>query len=221
MNNVWKTGSKIVLLVFLLCFSYAFLRYNIVRSVSFEQVPLYINNKAISFSATVLIGLSFLLGPLARFFPQKFVKHLPLRKPLGLFGFGMASVHAIISLVLFDKQYYPRYYSETGRLTLNGESALLFGILAFVIFFVVAVTSLPSMEERMQESQWKTIQRLGYLAYIFVFFHVAIMGHKGWFMADSWQYGMVSISLISSLFIIFVCIMRILVVLLPQKKLQD
>src|SRR3989344_3307824 len=137
----WGKTSAIVFIIVGLCLSYAILRYNIVRSVPLDNLPLYITNKAIALAATILIGLSFLLGPLARFFPQTFVKHLSLRKQLGLFGFGMASLHAIMSLILFDKAYYPRFYTETGKLTIIGESSMLFGIFAFIVFAIVSISS--------------------------------------------------------------------------------
>lgn len=216
-NKIWSTGVKVSLVVFLLCFAYAFVRYNIVRSVPLEEVPLYISNKAMAFSATILIGLSFLLGPLARFFPGVFVKHLQLRKSVGLFGFGLASVHAIASLILFDPSYYPRFFLESGKLTWIGESTMLFGILAFVIFGVVSISSLPDVAARMGADKWKTIQRLGYLAYILVLLHVALMGYGGWFRASSWEYGMASITLVASAFIVFVLLLRIVVQIFPSR----
>jgi DMSO/TMAO reductase YedYZ heme-binding membrane subunit len=201
----------IVLIIFGLSLSYAIIRYNIVRSVPFDNLPLYIANKAVVLSATILIGLSFLLGPLARFFKQ-FIPHLYLRKHLGVIGFGMAALHAVMSFILLTPAYYPRFFSEGGKLTFIGELSMLFGILAFLIFAAISITSLPSVDEKMHPNQWKFIQRIGYLAYLLVLLHVGIMGYRGWFMADSYRFGLISISLVSSLFIIFVLIMRILVI---------
>lgn len=209
---------KVVIVVFVLSLLYAVVRYHVVRSVPLEQFPLYISNKAFAMSATIIIGLSYVLGPLARFFPRVFVQHLDLRKYLGITGFGVAAIHAIISLLLFDKAYYPRFFMESGKLTLAGESSMLFGVLAFMVFSVICLTSLPSIEEKMHPEQWKYVQRLGYIAYIFVLLHVAIMGYRGWFRPDAWEYGMASITLITALFIIFVLLMRILVLAFPKKK---
>lgn len=213
----WHKTLTIVLIVFGLSLSYAIIRYNIVRSVSFDNLPLFIANKAVALSATILIGLSFLLGPLARFFKDQFAPHLYLRKHLGVIGFTVASLHAVMSLVLFDPSYYPRLYSEGGKLNLSGESSMLFGILSFLIFAAISITSLPPVEKHMHPDQWKLVQRLGYLAYVFVLAHVAIMGYGGWFRIESWQYGLASISLISALFIIFVLTMRVLVIAFPKK----
>lgn len=213
-----KKTVTIFLIVLGLSFLYAIVRYNFVRSVPFDNIPLYISNKAIALSATILIGLSFLLGPLARFWPNQLVPHLPLRKHLGVFGFVLAALHAVMSLILLTPAYYPRFFTEDGRLNFIGETSMLFGVLAFLVFAGITVTSLPPVEKQMDQAQWKFVQRLGYLAYVFVLLHVAVMGFRGWFRPESWQYGLVSISLISALFIIFVLVMRIFVIIFPFRR---
>lgn len=205
------------MIVLLLSLVYAIVRYNVVRNVAIESIPLYITNKAVAVSTVFLIGFSFLLGPLARFWPKTFVPHLPLRKDLGVTGFALAALHAIISLLIFSPAYYPRLFQASGKLTMIGESSMLFGILALLIFAGISVTSLPPIEKAMAPDQWKSIQRLGYLAYVLVLLHVGVMGWNGWFMASAWQYGLASISLISAMCIVLVLVMRLLVIALPKK----
>lgn len=218
-NGGWKKTTIILFITFAFTFTYAIIRYNVVRNVAVDQIPLYIANKAIALTATILIGMSFLLGPLARFWPKKFENQLYLQKYLGIFGFGIAALHAIMSLTIFDQSYYPRYFdATTGKMTLGGETALLFGILAFLIFASIAVTSLPSIEEKMQPAQWKSVQRLGYLAFFFVLLHVGVLGYRGWLNPESYSYGLISISLITALFIIFVFVLRAIVAVLPNHK---
>lgn len=218
-NSGWRKTTTIFFIIFVFTFAYALLRYNILRSVPIDQIPLYITNKAVALTATILIGLSFLLGPLAHFWPKKFEHQLYLRKYLGVYGFGIAALHAIMSLMLFSPSYYPRYFdTTTGKMTLGGESAILFGILAILVFAAIAVTSLPSIEEKMQPAQWKSVQRLGYLAYFLVLLHVGIMGYKGWLNPESYSFGLISISLITALFIIFVFILRTLVIIFPFRS---
>ena len=211
------TSVVITLTTLLSSLGYAILRYNIVRNVPVESIPLYVSNKAIALSTVVLIGLSFLLGPLARFWPKQFVPHLYLRKSLGLTGFALAALHAMISLLLFSPAYYPRLFLANGKMNLIGESSMLFGILAFLIFAGISVISLPPIEKTMIPAQWKFVKRLGYLAYILVLFHVVSMGWNGWFLASAWKYGLASISLISALVIILVLVMRVLVIAFPKK----
>lgn len=213
----WKQTAAIVLTIFAICLVYAFIRYNIVRNVSFDNFPLFIMNKAVAMSATILIGISFLLGPLTRFWPNQFISHLYLRKHLGIIGFWFAALHAIMSLVLLNPSNYSKFFLESGKFNLIGESSMLFGILSFLIFTAISITSLPPIEKHMHPDQWKLVQRMGYLAYFFVLLHVTIMGYSGWFRADSWQYGMASISLISALFVLFVLLIRILVIRTSKK----
>jgi len=214
----WKKTIWIGIVVFVISFLYAFVRYNIVREVSLEQLPLYITNKAVAMAATIVIGLSFVLGPLAGFFPSRFSKWTYIRKPLGLLGFGLAFIHAIMSLILFNPANYSRFYSESGKLTGLIESSMLFGILAFFIFGIMTIIAIPSIEEKLDKGQWKTILRLGYLAYIFVLLHVALMGYRGWFNPDAWQYGLASITLITAFFIILVLLLRLLAGVFLKKR---
>ncbi|MBI4084937.1 MAG: ferric reductase-like transmembrane domain-containing protein [Candidatus Liptonbacteria bacterium] len=214
----WKKGIFISLFIVALSFLYAFLRYNVVRNVPYEQIPLFISNKVFALSSLIIIGSAFLLGPLAGFFPKTFLPKLYLRKPLGLIGFGVAALHSFISLAILNPSYYPKLFDASGKLNFVGETSLLFGILAFAVFSITAISSIPAIEERMRPEQWKRIQRLGYLVYFFVLMHVAIMGFKGWFDPASYKYGLVSISLISVLFIIFVFILRILAGVFKKKN---
>ena len=216
MSN-WKRTLLIVLITFIVTLGYSIIRYNIVRNVPFENIPLFISNKAIALTATILIGLSFLLGPLARFWPKMFTHHLYLRKYLGISGFAIAALHALMSLLLFSPAYYPKFFLPSGKMNLIGESSMLFGILAFLIFLAISLTSLPQIEKLLNSQQWKSIQRLGYLAYVLVLFHVVIMGWAGWWKPESWKFGLASISLISALIIIFVLLMRIIVMVFPKK----
>lgn len=209
--------ARIVIIVAVLSLLYAYMRYNVVRDVPLTNFPLYIANKSIAMAATILIGISFLLGPLARF-SKVFVRSLELRKGLGLWGFGMAAFHAVASLLLLSPAYYARIYGEAGKLTLQGESFLAFGILAFLVFSIVSFTSVPGVSSNIDLTKWKSIQRLGYLGYSFVLFHVAILGYSGWFKADSYRYGLASISLVSAMFIVLVLLLRILVIIFPKKN---
>lgn len=122
-----------------------------------------------------------------------------------------------MSLILFDKANYPKLFLQNGKLNFIGETSILFGILAFLIFSIVSVISIPSIEEKLDEENWQKIQRFGYIAYILVLFHVVIMGYKGWVASESWQYGLASITLVASIFIVFVLLMRLIIVFFPVK----
>ncbi|MEK7505883.1 MAG: ferric reductase-like transmembrane domain-containing protein [Patescibacteria group bacterium] len=211
-------AKKIVFWIFVLVFAYAIVRYNIIRDVPISDIPLFISNKAVALASVIIIGMAFVIGPLTRFFPRTFEKLHPLRKSLGLWGFGLAALHALISIVLLGPKYYSKFYLPDGGLNLVGQSSLLFGAMAFMVFAIVAITSLPYMEEVLGRTRWRSVQRLGYSAYFLVLLHVFIMGFSGWFNPSAYQYGFVSISLLAALVIILVLLLRILVAFIPRRS---
>lgn len=220
MANGKETSRQAVifsLFILIAVLSYAIIRYNIIKGESWSHLPLFISNKAIALTAVVLIAISFLLGPLARFWPRTFVSLLYLRKYFGLFGFGLAAVHTLISLLLFTQGYYPKFFGTQGKLNLVGELSMLFGVVAFFIFLIVAVTSFPRVKAGIAPKRWKIIQRLGYLAFVFVMLHVAIMGVAGWLKPEGWPGGLLPISLIAFIVILVTLLARIVVLALPIK----
>lgn len=193
-------------------------RYHVIKGVPWDNFPLYILNKAVSLAAVFLIAMSYEFGPLARFLPRVFVPLLPARKYLGLLGFGLAAVHAVMSLLLFSPAYYPKFFSDGGKLNLTGELSMLFGILAFFIFFAVALASIPSIGAALDERKWKAVQRAGYLALALVLLHVFVMGIEGWLKPSGWPGGLLPISLVASVVIAFTLLVRIAVALFPGRR---
>lgn len=207
-DHSWGRGLFISAIALAVSLLYAFIRYNILRDVPYADIPLFIFNKSIALGSTITIGISFLLGPLAVLWPRQFSPHIPLRKSLGVIGFGGAAVHGFISLILLSPRYYPKFYAVDGSLNAIGQFSLLFGVLGLAVFTVVVVSSLPVMYERLGEARWRKMQRLGYTAYALVLLHVVAMGARGWLNPESYAYGFISISLLSAILIVAVFAMR-------------
>ncbi len=209
------------LAILIVVFAYAIIRYNVIKGTAWEQLPLFISNKAISFSAVVFIALSYMLGSLARFWPKTFVPALDLRKFFGLLGFGLAALHGLISLLIFTPAHYPKFFSISGKLNLIGELSMLFGVLAFFVFVVVALTSFPSVAKSMDPGRWLAVQRLGYLGLILIFFHVLTMGFEGWLKPAGWPGGLLPISLVAAIVIALVLLLKITAIVFPKKKASN
>src|SRR3989338_11414763 len=154
----WMNVNVFSIALFAVILGYALLRYNIIKGVPWSDLPLFISNKAIALYAVVFIALSFIIGPLVKFWPGTFTRFRPLRKYFGLFGFGFASIHALISLLIFTPQYYPKFFLETGKLNLTGEISMLFGVVGFFIFLGVAISDIPSIEKSMKYEHWLEIR---------------------------------------------------------------
>lgn len=213
MEKDTKKAIKISLIVLAIVTAYATVRYNILKGVAWEHFPLYISNKAISLAAVVLIGLSYLFGSLERLFPGRFAQTLGMRKFLGLAGFGLGAVHGVISLLIFTPAYYNKFFDVSGKLNLIGELSMLFGVLAILIFSMVAVSSLPGFFERLGEEKWKRVQRLGYGGLVLVGGHVLVMGFGGWLTPAGWPGGLLPISLVAFIVIAITLLLRLFLVL--------
>jgi len=214
MKNVDKktVGTTLVALAV----GYAVLRYHVIKGVPWANFPLFILNKGISLSAVFLIAASYAIGHLSRFFPKTFTSWLNLRKYLGLFGFGLSAVHIFISFLLFGPGYYPKFFEANGKLNLTGELSMLFGVVSFFVFSIVAIVSIPSVGEMMDKKRWLRIQRMGYLALASVGLHVLTMGFAGWLTPKTWPGGLMPVSLVAFIVITITILFKIVALIFPK-----
>ena len=212
-----KKYFGVSLIIFLAVFAYAVIRYNIIKGTPWVELPLFISNKAISLSAVVFIALSYTLGSLARFWPKTFIPTLDLRKFFGLLGFGLAALLGLVSLLIFTPAYYPKFFLTSGKLNFIGELSILFGVLAFFVLTLVAISSIPSIAKSIDLQRWLAVQRLGYFGLVLVFFHVFTMGFEGWLKPAGWPGGLLPISLVAAIVIAFVLLLKVIAVVVPQK----
>lgn len=133
-------------------------------------------------------------------------------------GFIMAVLHATFSLMMLNASYYPRLFTDSGKLTPMGEVSMVLGTIALLIFTAAAVTSLPSIEQSMKRSEWKRLQRTGYIAFAMVFFHIFVIKWQGWIDPSNWVHGLPPASLIGAAFIVFVLSMRAAVLVSHIRK---
>lgn len=209
----WAKTNVFSIIVFAIILYYAIIRYNVIKGVPWADIPIFISNKAIALGAVVFIALSFVIGPLIKFWPGIFDKLQPLRKYFGLLGFSLASIHVFMSLLIFTPQYYPKFFLESGKLNLTGELSMLFGVIGFFIFLIVAISDIPSIEKSMKFEHWLEIQRTGYLAFFFVLLHVFAMGFGGWLTPKTWPGGLLPISLIAFIVIAVTLLLRIITIM--------
>jgi DMSO/TMAO reductase YedYZ heme-binding membrane subunit len=177
--------------------TYAILRYHVVSGVDWSHFPLFITNKGVSLAAVFFIGASYLIGKAVRVYKNDSEKRLILIKFCGLIGFSLASIHALMSLLLVSPFYYPKFFSESGKMNLTGELSLVFGVLGMWCLAVTAITSLPFMYEAVGAERWQRGQRMGYLSLLLVAGHVLVMGVSGWLAPSGWHGGLPPVSLVA------------------------
>jgi hypothetical protein len=116
------------LIILTLSFLYAFIRYHLAAEVPLDQFPIYIANKAISFSALYLICMSSL------------VREKTERKTMGLLGVLFSAAHLQMSFLIMNPDYFEKFYSND-KLNAIGGTSMLFGILGFSCLVVLLMAT--------------------------------------------------------------------------------
>jgi len=167
--------------------------------------PFSINylNAIAAFSAVFIIGLSFLMGPIARFVPT-LQQDLQFRKTFGLWGYAMACVHlALVPAVLLQ---------GSREITLTDAASLAFAAVAFMIFTLMAITSTGKWIATLGYDNWKSLQKTGYVAMAAMIFHVALLEGGVFFSRTT--------GIAAMAFILFVFLLRALVFVMSVEKTQ-
>ncbi|GFS21517.1 metalloreductase STEAP2 [Elysia marginata] len=146
--------------------------------------------------------LQIYYGTKHRRFPQFMDFWLKCRKQMGLVSFFLVIIHAVLSVMMISPTYYGSWFHKAtvtvpANSTLNsalvltvskhwmtwkGESACLLGTLAFVLMGVVAVTSIRSVGDSLNWSEWRSVQsNLGYIVLAVSAAHATVMGAQGWY----------------------------------------
>lgn len=135
---------------------------------------LSIANKAFAGTATVLLGIVLMLGPLARSL-NAFDRFLKYRKHLGIVAFFLAALHFIVSY-----QFLPDRFPKE-RFTTTGLWPFLFGLAATLVLYGLYAISRERVRTLMNGRTWWRIQNWGVrIAFALVALHVGIMKFPSW-----------------------------------------
>ena len=136
-----------------------------------ETSPVMLNKMA-GLLSLLLIGITFLIGPLSYFFPNLFNHFKTYRKYLGISGFVTAIIHAVIS-------YFLDFQGNLTFMFLDPNNEDLFGVyigsLAIGIFLLMTITSTNRAIKLLGFRHWKILQTSGYFALFLVMFHFILM----------------------------------------------
>ena len=199
-DRLWQpTTAKWFAALFGGALVYAIIRYHLAGDVAWAHFPLFIFNKATSLAAVFFVASSYLVGKVIHWHDHDKALRLVVIKFCGLMGFFLAGVHALLSLSLLSPAYYAKYFDPDGRLNLEGELALVVGVVALFLLMAPAITTLPMMPKAIGGKRWKRSQRLGYVALILVVVHLVALGLEGWLAPAGWNGGLPPISLVAVL----------------------
>lgn len=160
-------------------------------------------NKSVADTAILLMGFSMILSSVCYFW-NRFDKLIVYRKYLGLIGYAFFIAHFVLSFSAFTRLFSIENWEKGGLL------APTTGLIATIIFTVMALISNTFAAAKLGGKMWKFILRTGYIAVIFVTIHVIALRGTRWL---TWfQEGMPtppSMSLLVSIFMLIVLTMRV------------
>jgi DMSO/TMAO reductase YedYZ heme-binding membrane subunit len=191
MNDNAKRNSagSIITLVLIFGLAYAVLRYHIMGPVPWTDFPFFILNKGISLAAFILLTLNFSLGPLNNLGGKVSEGWLNARKALGMTGFLLVLIHALMSFLLFSPSVYGKFFEADGTLTLLAGLAMLGGVLAFVILWGYNLSFQTHLREDQAFIRFITSRK---------FLLTAML--MGWLKPAGWHGGLPPVSLVAFTF---------------------
>ncbi|GAB1597977.1 metalloreductase STEAP4-like [Argonauta hians] len=213
-------------------------------TIDWSTYPLRRLNPAVCTTAIFLLASCYLPGELAAFFqlyygnkikrfPNWLDRWLKSRKQIGLWAFFFATFHMIISILaltsknphnFFVVTKYKKYFLEN-NITIpvpakhafydHGEIMLLTGIVAYLSMAILAVSTIPSILERLNWHEFTVIQSyLGFFALLVAVTHLLIYGVPWWITITKPFVLIRSFTFISSL-LPFIVILFKIILLLP------
>ena len=196
-----KTAAASVISVALaLSIGYAILRYHIVGPVPWKDFPMFILNKGLCLAAYVLLTMNFSIGPLSNLgvpVPQAW---LDARKALGMTGFLLVMLHALMSFLLFSPAVYGKFFADNGTLTLLAGLSMLGGVLAFVVLWGYNMSFQTFLREDKAFIRFITSRKFMLFALLLGAAHLFFMGYEGWLKPAGWHGGLPPISLVAFTF---------------------
>lgn len=134
---------------------------------------LYIINKVLAGTSTILLGFVLLLGPFSRLY-QIFDRFLIYRKELGIIAFFFALIHGLASFFFLPSHFSFPYFQKNFAVFWLGFS----GLLVLTFLFLV---SFEKIIEKIGRPRWWSFQVWGVrLAACLIFLHLFLMKYPGW-----------------------------------------
>ena len=202
MNDGVKKNSagSIITIALIFGLAYAIVRYHVVGPVPWKDFPFFILNKGISLSAFVLLTLNFGLGPLNSLGAKVPAGWLNERTALGMTGFLLVLIHALMSFMLFSPSVYGKFFETDGTLTMLAGLSMLGGVLAFVVLWGYNLSFQTHLREDKAFIQFITSRTFLLWAMLLGAAHLFFMGYQGWLNPSGWHGGIPPVSLVAFAF---------------------
>jgi hypothetical protein len=152
--------------------------------------------------AFILLTFNFSFGPLSNLGVKVPDGWLNARKALGMSGFLLVLIHALMSFMLFSPKVYGKLFEGNGTLTLLAGLSMLGGVLAFVVLWGYNLSFQSHLREDKSFIRFITSRKFLLAAMMLGAAHLFFMGFKGWLNPSGWHGGLPPISLVSFAFFV-------------------
>jgi len=197
-----NSAGRIIFFSIALSMGYAVLRYHIFGAVPWKDLSFFILNKGIALAAFVLLTFNFSFGPLKNLGLRLPEGYQNARKALGMTGFLLVLIHALISFMLFNPSVYGQFFLPDGTLTALAGLSMLGGVLSFVVLWGYNLSFQTFLREDQAFIKFITSRNFLLTAMLFSLLHLFFMGYKGWMVPETWHGGLPPISLVSFVFFV-------------------
>lgn len=187
-------ARRLIAAVFGLTFLYAIVRYVFFHDVSWENVPLYVLNKSVSWSGVILFGCSIIAKDNSR------------RRELGVVSAAAILAHLIMSVMVLEPAYFDKFFHPDGRMNAVGELSMLAGVVG-----TIALAGLFAANMGDHRDSPRSLRRgWGRIVLWSAIVHVTIMGYAGWLAPGDWPGYLPPITLLSLLTGLYFLVVRML-----------
>jgi DMSO/TMAO reductase YedYZ heme-binding membrane subunit/nitrite reductase/ring-hydroxylating ferredoxin subunit len=174
--NKFKKSYDKIMLALVACIVFSFVGIHLILDPQITPETLIIRSS--SLTAFFLLHVILIIGPLCRINTQ-FLPLLYNRRHLGVTMFVFAAIHTIFCLIQFHAlgDVHPLaslFLSNTKYLEISQFPFQVFGFFAFIIFFLMAVTSHDFWLKNLSPKWWKAMHMLVYVAYSLIVLHIAL-----------------------------------------------
>ena len=201
-NDTRNSAGSIIAVVILFSIGYAIVRYHIAGPVLWKDFPFFILNKGISLAAFILLTFNFAFGPLNNLGVKMPQGWLDARKAMGMTGFLLVLIHALMSFMLFSPSVYGKFFEADGTLTMLAGLSMLGGVLAFVVLWGYNLSFQTHLREDKAFIQFITSRRFLIWAMLLGGAHLVFMGYEGWMNPTGWHGGIPPVSLVAISFFV-------------------
>ena len=196
-NDSENSAGLIIAIVLIFSISYAIVRYHLVGPVPWKDFPFFILNKGISLAAFILLTCNFGFGPLNNLGVKVPAGWLNARKALGMTGFLLVLIHALMSFMLFSPTVYAKFFETDGTMTLLAGLSMLGGVLAFVVLWAYNLSFQTHLREDKSFIEFITSRTFLLWAMLLGGVHLVFMGYQGWINPSGWHGGIPPVSLVA------------------------